>query len=314
MAVSALPAAAAAHPRRPQSGLPVLAAAVFLAMTAAMTAPAPADPGTADPVVAKVNGVEIRQSDLNLAEEDIGREVPAADEASKRDYLINYVTDLMLVAQAAEAKKVPDTPEFKQRLAFLRNKALMETALGEQSKEAVSEPALRKIYEDATKNQTAEEEVHARHILFRVADPNDQAASKAAEDKAKDTIERLKKGEDFGKLASALTEDPSGRKDGGDLGYFTRDQMVPEFSQVAFSLDKGQVSPPVKTQFGWHVLKVEDKRKREPPPFEKVRAEVQEYAVRKAQSDYVKKLRSEAKVERLDQPAAAPVPAPAPGK
>lgn len=315
MAVPVLSAApAAARPRWHTTALPVLAAAVLFAMTAS----APAETGASDPVVAKVNGVEIHQSDLNLAEEDIGREVPAADEASKRDYLINYVTDLMLVAQAAEARKIPDSPEFRQRLAFLRNKALMETALGEQSKEAVTEPALRKIYEDATKGQAAEEEVRARHILFRVADPNDAAASKAAEDKAKDVIERLKKGEDFAKLASALTEDPSGKKDGGDLGYFTRDQMVPEFSQVAFSLDKGQISAPVKTQFGWHVLMVEDRRKREPPPFEKVRAEVQEYAVRKAQSDYVKKLRAEAKIERLDQPAtpapAAPTPAPAPGK
>ena len=184
MAVSALPAAPAARPRRQKSGLPVLAAAVLFAMTAS----ASAETGGADPVIAKVNGVEVHQSDLNLAEEDIGREVPATDDASKRDYLINYVTDLMLVAQAAEAKKIPDTPEFRQRLAFLRNKALMESALGEQSKDAVAEPVLRKIYEDATKNQTSEEEVHARHILFRVADPNDQAASKAAEDKVKDTI------------------------------------------------------------------------------------------------------------------------------
>ena len=320
MAVPALPAPAGvtgARPRRPNARLPVLtpilAPVLAAAVVFAMTASAPAETGAADPVVAKVNGVEVRQSDLNLAEEDVGGNLPA-DEAGKRDYLINYVADLMLVARDAETKKVPETPEFKQRLAYLRNKALMETTLGEQSKDAISEPVLRKIYEDATKNQS-EEEVHARHILFRVADPNDAAASKAAEDKVKDVIERLNKGEDFAKLASALTEDPSGKKDGGDLGYFTRDQMVPAFSDVAFNLQKGQISGPVKTQFGWHVLKVEDRRKREPPPFEKVRSEVEQYAVRKAQSDYVKKLRSEAKIERLDQPAAPPPlspPAPAP--
>jgi peptidyl-prolyl cis-trans isomerase C len=275
--------------------------ATFLAIAAAAQAQAPA----ADPVIAKVNGVEIRQSDLNLAEEDVGHEVPAADDASKRDYLVNYVADLLLVAQAAEAKKIPDSAEFKQRLAFLRNKALMETVLGQEAKAALTEPALHKIYDDATKNANSEQEVRARHILFRVADPNDQAASKAAEDKVKNTIERLKKGEDFAKLATALTEDPSGKQDGGDLGYFTKDQMVPEFSAVAFGLDKGQVSEPVKTQFGWHVLKVEDKRMREPPPFEKVRAEIEEYASRKAQTDFVKNLRADpnAKVERLDKPA-----------
>lgn len=285
--------------------LPALLAAGFAALSI-MTAAAPAQtPAQApDPVIAKVNGAEIRQSDLKLAEEDLGRDVPATDEAGKRDYLVNYVADLMLVAQAAEAKKIPDTPEFKQRLAYVRKKVLMEAVLGQEAKDAVTEPALHKIYDDAVKNAPAEEEVRARHILFRVADPKDEAASKAAEDKAKATIERLNKGEDFATLASALTEDPSGKKNGGDLGYFTRDQMVPAFSDVAFSLKKGQISGPVKTQFGWHVIKVEDKRMRQPPPFDQVRGELEEYASRKAQSDFVKKLRAGAKIERLDMPAA----------
>jgi peptidyl-prolyl cis-trans isomerase C len=286
--------------------LPAVTAAGLMALLA-MTVAAPAQTPPTDPVIAKVNGVEIRQSDLNLAEEDIGHEVPGNDEASKRDYLVNYVADLLLVAQAAEAKKIHDTTEFKRRLAYLRNKALMETVLGQEAKDALTEPALHKIYDDATKNANTEPEVRARHILFRVADPNDQTASKAAEDKVKNTIERIKKGEDFAKLATALTEDPSGKQDGGDLGYFTKEQMVPEFSEVAFSLEKGQMSGPVKTQFGWHVLKVEDKRMREPPPFENVRTEIEEFASRKAQTDFVKKLRadSNAKIERLDKPAAA---------
>ncbi len=165
----------------------------------------------------------------------------------------------------------------------------------------MTEPALHKIYDEATKNAAKEPEVRARHILFRVADPNDQAASKAAEDKVKATIERIKNGEDFAKLATALTEDPSGKQDGGDLGYFTRDQMVPEFAEAAFNLEKGQISGPVKTAFGWHVLKVEDKRMREPPSFDQVRGEIEEYASRKAQADLVKKLRADAKIERLDQ-------------
>src|SRR5262249_19145972 len=151
---------------------------------------------------------------------------------------------------AAEAKKIPDSPEFKQRLAFVRNKALMETLLGQESKAAASEPALHKIYEDATTNMAGQQEVHARHILFPVHDPNGQAANKTAEHKVKNAIERIKKGEDFVALAKALTEDPSGKQDGGDLGYFTRDQMVPEFSEVAFKLEKGQLSGPIKTQFG----------------------------------------------------------------
>jgi peptidyl-prolyl cis-trans isomerase C len=292
------PAIPTGAPRRLPAALAV-GFAVFMAMTVAAPAQAPGS----DPVIAKVNGVEIRQSDLNLAEEDIGRDMPANDEAGKRDYLVNYLTDMLLIAKAAEAKKIPDSAEFKQRLAFVRNKALMETVLGQETKAAVTEPALRKIYDDATKTMTREQEVRARHILFRVNDPNDQAASKAAEDKVKQTIERIKKGEDFGTLATALTEDPSGKQDGGDLGYFTRDQMVPEFAEVAFNLEKGQISGPVKTAFGWHVLKVEDKRMREPPPFEQVRDQIEQFASRKAQVDLVTKLRADAKVERLDKPA-----------
>jgi peptidyl-prolyl cis-trans isomerase C len=277
--------------------------ACFAAAFLAMTASGPAETPAADPVIAKVNGIEVRQSDLTLAEEDLGHDVPASDEATKRDHLVDYVANVLLAAQAAEAKKIPDTAEFKQRLAFVRNKALMETVLGQETKAALTEPALRKIYEDAVKSAAPEPEVHARHILFRVTNPSDQAAAKAAEDKVKDVIERIKKGEDFAKLATALTEDPAGKADGGDLGYFTKDQMVPEFADVAFGLEKGQISGPVKTQFGWHVLKVEDKRMREPPPFEKVRAEIEEYATRRAQSDFVKKLRADAKIERLDKPA-----------
>ena len=277
--------------------------AVGFAAFMATTAVAPAQAPASDPVIAKVNGVEIRQSDLNIAEEDIGRDMPANDEAGKRDYLVNYLTDLLLIAKAAEAKKIPDSAEFKQRLAFVRNKTLMETVLAQESKAAVTEPALRKIYDDATKTMGGQQEVHARHILFRVNDPNDQAASKAAEDKVKSTIERIKKGEDFATIAKALTEDPSGKQDGGDLGYFTRDQMVPEFSEVAFGLEKGQVSGPVKTQFGWHVLKVEDKRTRTPPPFDQVRGEIEQFASRKAQVDIVAKLRADAKIERLDKAA-----------
>ncbi len=303
-----------ASPTRPPASVPATLAsrhrhtvlAVGIAALVAASGFAFAQTPATDPVIAKVNGVEIRQSDLAIAEEDIGRDMPQNDEAGKRDYLVNYLTDLILIAKAAEAKKIPDTAEFKQRLAFARNKALMEAVLGEESKAAVTEPALRKIYEDATKNMGGQPEVHARHILFRVNDPNDQAASKAAEDKVKNTIARIKKGEDFATLAKALTEDPSGKQDGGDLGYFTREQMVPEFSEVAFKLEKGQVSDPVKTQFGWHVLKVEDKRMREPPPFDKVRGEIEQFATRKAQVDLVGKLRADAKIERLDKLAAEP--------
>src|SRR5262249_21132714 len=103
--------------------------AVSFAALMATSIIAHAQTPSADPVIAKVNGAEIRQSDLNIAEEDIGRDIPANDEAGKRDYLVNYLTDMLLIAKAAEAKKIPDSAEFKRRLAFVRNKALMESVL-----------------------------------------------------------------------------------------------------------------------------------------------------------------------------------------
>jgi peptidyl-prolyl cis-trans isomerase C len=286
--------------RRPLTAIAVSVAAFFAAAGCAF-AQAPAG----DPVIAKVNGTEIHQSDLAFAEEEMGQNLPVSDEKGKHDYLVNFLTDMILLAQAAEARHVNDTPEFKQRIAFIRNRTLMDSLLSSESKTSMTEPALRKIYEDATKQMGGQPEVHARHILFRVANPTDAAASKAAEDKVKATIARIKKGEDFATLAKLLTEDPSGKQDGGDLGYFTRDQMVPEFSEVAFKLEKGQVSDPVKTQFGWHVLMVEDKRVRQPPPFEEVRPQIEQFAQRKSQVDLVTKLRADAKIERLDKPADA---------
>jgi peptidyl-prolyl cis-trans isomerase C len=261
-----------------------------------------------DPVVATVNGIEIHQSDLTLAEEDVGQNLPQGGPDAKRDYLVSYLSDMILLAQAAEEKRLQDDPDFKRHAAFARNKVLMETLLQSEGKKALTDQALRAVYDDAVKQMVNEEEVHARHILFRVANPADEKASKEAEDKVKAVIDRLNKGEDFVKLANELTEDPSGRKDGGDLGYFTKDQMVPEFSAVAFKLDKGKISDPVKTQFGWHVLKVEDKRQRQPPEFDKVKGQLEGYVERKAQVDLVAKLRAQAKIERLDKPAQPPAP------
>jgi peptidyl-prolyl cis-trans isomerase C len=275
----------------------ILASTAGLLIAAVAYAQAPAG----DPLIAKVNGVEIRQSDLALAEEDVGQNMPPSTEEGKRDYLVNYLSDMILLAGAAEAKKIPDSSDFKRRLAFVRNKALMEVLLVGEAKTAITDEALHKVYDEAVKQMGNEEEVHARHVLFRVADPNDKKGSEEAEAKAKNVIARVKKGEDFSALAKDLTEDPGSKEGGGDLGYFTKEQMVPEFAEVAFKLDKGQMSDPVKTQFGWHVLKVEDKRKRQAPEFDKVKGQIETYVVRKAQVDLVTKLRSAAKIERMDQ-------------
>jgi peptidyl-prolyl cis-trans isomerase C len=103
-----------------------------------------------------------------------------------------------------------------------------------------------------------------------------------------------------------LTEDPSGKQNGGDLDYFTKDQMVPEFANVAFQMYPGQLSNPVRTQFGWHIIKLEDRRNRPVPEFDKVRPQIETFVTRRAQGELISKLREKAKIERLDQKAAPP--------
>ena len=122
--------------------------------------------------------------------------------------------------------------------------------------------------------------------------------------------ERLKKGEDFAKVATDVSKDPGSGKEGGDLGWFTKDRMVPEFAEAAFKLKKGEVSAPVKSQFGWHVIKLEDKRTKPLPDYAAVKPQIEQYLERKAQQDAVLALREKAKVERLDKPAAPATPAP----
>jgi peptidyl-prolyl cis-trans isomerase C len=140
-------------------------------------------------------------------------------------------------------------------------------------------------------------EVHARHILVET------------EAEAKDILAELRKGTDFAELAKQKSKDP-GAQEGGDLGFFTKDQMVPEFAEVAFKLEPGQLSDPVKTQFGWHIIRVEEKRKRPVPPYEQVKDQVVTFVTRKTQAEMISKLRDGAKIERLDAPAPAPAAPP----
>jgi len=271
-----------------------------LALVVAFAFAAPLARAQDDPVVARVNGTDIKQSDLAIAEEEAGTQVAQMGPEAKREYLISFVADMMLVAKAAEAKKIPDGADFQRRLAFTRNKLLMEQYLQAEAKTAVTEAAMRKVYDEAVGQMSKEPEVRARHILVET------------EDEAKGVIAELKKGTDFAELAKTKSKDP-GAADGGDLGYFTKDQMVPEFSEVAFKLGKGALSDPVKSQFGWHVIKVEDKRERQPPEFDKVKDQLEQYVVRKSQVELITKLRAEGKIERIGAPA-APAPAAPPAE
>jgi peptidyl-prolyl cis-trans isomerase C len=272
----------------PRPGLASAAVTGCLAMLLLAGLPARAE--DANPVLAKVNGTEIRQSDLMLAEEELGPSLAQMDPATKKENVLAFLIDMKIVAKAAEDKKVENNEEFKKRLAFTRNRLLMDSLLATEGKAATTDEAMKKVYEDASKQIAGEQEVHARHILVE------------SEDEAKAVAEELKKGADFAELARKKSKDP-GASDGGDLGFFTKDQMVPEFSAVAFTLEPGKISDPVKSQFGWHVIKVEEKRNRKAPEFEQVKSQIETYVTRKAQAEYVAKLREAAKIERMDKPA-----------
>ena len=253
----------------------------------------------ADKVVAKVDGIAITEKDVQLATEDLGERLAQLPEERKRDEVVNYLVDLKLGARAAAEAKIGDTPDFAARLAYYREKVLLDEYLTREGKKAVTADAAKKLFDDTTKAMAPEEEAHARHILVE-----DEAQAKAA-------VERLKKGEDFAKVAAELSKDPGSGKEGGDLGWFTKDRMVPEFAEAAFKLKKGEISEPVKSQFGWHVIKLEDKRSKPLPDFAAVKPQIDQYLERKAQQDLVLAMREKAKVERLDKPAAPDAAKPA---
>ena len=284
---------------RPGLRLGLLTSTAAVCLAVILMAGQPLRAQDANAVIAKVNGAEIRQSDLAVAEEELGPSLQQMDPSTRRENLISFLIDMKIVAKAADAKKVGDTADFKQKLAFARDRLLMDSLLATEGKTAVTDDAMKKVYEDATKQVSGEKEVRARHILV------------PTEEEAKAIKAELDKGADFAKLAKEKSKDP-GAADGGDLGFFTKEQMVPEFSAVAFALEPGKISDPVKSQFGWHVIKVEEARDKKPPAFDQVKGQIETFVVRKAQADYVTKLRTEAKVERLDkkdEPAAAAAPA-----
>jgi peptidylprolyl isomerase/peptidyl-prolyl cis-trans isomerase C len=254
-----------------------------------------------DPIVAVVGDTEIRQSDLRLAEEDMGRMLVGLDEASKRNYLMNYLHDLIILSKVAEQKGLADAGDLQRRMTYTRNKALMERLL-QATADAVTDADVRKVYDDAVRTVKPEPELHIRSILFKFSSPNDQAAVAAAEARAKSALERIAKGEDFSAVARDMTDAAENKVNGGELGWFTSAQMGKEFADVAFTLGKGGVSKPIKTAFGWHIIKVEDERPRKPNEFAAVRDQVETAARRKAQTDLVNKLRAEIPIEQRDTP------------
>lgn len=256
------------------------------------SAPAPV-PAAVPPetVVARVNGQAITAADLAIAAEDPALSLPGVDEGAKQNLLVDYMVDLKVGAQAAESAKVGDAPEFKRKLAYFRDKLLLDDYLEREAKKAVTPEAAKALYEQTVKSMKPEEEVRARHILVE------------SEDEAKKIAARVKGGEDFAKIAGEVSKDPGSKTEGGDLGWFSQERMVKPFADAAFKMAPGQVSDPVKTQFGWHVLRVEEKRTKPVPTFDEMKEQIDQYLTRKAQQDTIVKLREAAKVERAGSTA-----------
>lgn len=254
-----------------------------------------------DWVVARVDGVEIDGRDYELARQMFVHDLKGLDEKARHDFLVQYLIDVVLMSRDAQKKDLKiDEAALQRSVEFLRKKALMESWLGNVAHTAVTDEAVHAAYDQAVKD-TAEPQIRMRTMLFKVDAANDEKAVKAAEDRANQAIARVKKGEEFTKVAEDMTGTslPATLK---EAGYLSRQQMKPEIAKVAFATEVGSTSAPIRTEQGWEVLKVEDKQTRKPLDFDTVRERFGMVVARKAQLMGMEKLRSEAKIERLDIP------------
>ncbi len=284
-----------------------LAALAFTAFVA-FQAPAYAD----DAVVAKVGNLEIHQSELDLAVANLDPQLAQLPDDQKKVAALSAAIDVKLLAADATAEKLDQTDDFKKRMQYLTDRELHNAYFKKHVVDTVTDADVKARYDKEVAGLPKQEEVHARHILVKT------------EDEAKDVIKQLEAGKDFAELAKEKSTDPN-KDDGGDLGYFSRGRMVKEFEDAAFALDKGTYSKtPVKTDFGYHVIKVEDKRDAPPPAFEQVQDQVRQLVMRDKYLALLNQAKASAKVEITDEalrkgyedankqpePGAAPAPAP----
>ena len=241
-----------------------------------------------DAVVAKINGQEIKESDLKLAESEVGPEIASLPADKQRRVLLEYLIEMRLFADAADGQKLTSGPEFEKRQAYWTTRAKRDAYFEGSIKGSISDALVRGIYDDKVKMIPAEDEVEARHILVE------------SEAKAKEVLDKVGKGEDFAKLAADYSSDPGSKAEGGKLGYFTKGQMVKEFEDAAFALKKGEVSQPVQSKFGWHIIKLDDRRVKAPPAYEDVKGQIVDSMVQQKGQQAATDLRGKAKIEYVD--------------
>jgi peptidyl-prolyl cis-trans isomerase C len=257
-------------------------------------APAPATDATAptsagaDPVVAKVNGQAIRLSDLSDAAKSLPPQMQAMPPSVLYPMLVDQLVDRQALVDEARKVGLDKDPSVQKQMAAASDRALQTALISKEVGPNVSEDAVRARYDQEIAGKPGEEQVHARHILVQT------------EAEAKDIVAQLNKGADFGTLAKQHSKDP-GAAQGGDLGFFKKGDMVPEFADAAFALKPGQFSQtPVHTQFGWHVIKVEERKQDEAPSFEQAHDELRQKMIQEDVQRVLKQARNDATVEKFN--------------
>ncbi|MEX1118794.1 MAG: peptidylprolyl isomerase [Terrimicrobiaceae bacterium] len=229
-------------------------------------------------------------ADVSVTDEEVEAEI-----AKLRG---QFPTEEEFVAQLTAVGQTPEKVATSLK-KLLQQRKWVESQIGDSAE--VSDADVAKFYEENKQEFEQPEQVKASHILFLTKPDDTEEASNAQLAKAKEAAAKAKKGEDFTALAKELSEEPGAKESGGDLGFFSKDRMVPEFSEAAFQLKAGDISEPVRTQFGWHVIKVEDKKDAGTSSLEEVKPQLSAYLKqdkqRKAVSDLIAKLRADAKIE-----------------
>ena len=238
-------------------------------------------------VVAIVNGYEIRASEVRMAFDDVIGQLPNLPKKLRYPFVVEFLVERHLLAQLANKEGVGESADYKRRLAAYQAKALRDSYLSQVITPKITEAEIRVVYDEEAKKVASTERVRARHILV------------ATEKEAQTISEKLAKGEKFEDLAKQYSLD--GSKDyGGDLGYFTAPEMVPAFSKAAFELKKGDVSAPIKTDFGWHIIRLEDRKQGAAQPYDQVKAAIRNVLVRQKVQEALAGLKNVAKVEIVD--------------
>jgi peptidyl-prolyl cis-trans isomerase C len=260
---------------------------VTAALAAAILCQAPAFAAD-DPVVAKVGSLEIRQSELDLAVQNLDPQLAQLPDDQKKVAALSGAIDVKLLAAGAVKEGMKDTEDFKKRMAYIGDRELHNSYFRKHVIDATTDAEVKARYDKEIASIPKQEEVKAAHILVKT------------EDEAKAIIAALDKGGDFAALAKEKSQD-SNKDEGGDLGWFGKGQMVPEFEEAAFALQKGAYTKtPVKSQFGFHVIKLEDKRIAPPPAFDQVQDQVKQLVMRDKYMELITKAKAEQKIDITD--------------